>query len=174
MSSVTTTSTCSRPLWTPKRKPTISGEIVECRAHVLMTVRSPCLRRCTFFINLGSIYGPFLSDRDIIIRKYRLIFRLLALFHLAPLQNQRVRVFACSARLYAQGWLTPLRLRMLQTDRLRPFSTTMRMVYGVHCLPSHHRTSSQAAFTTSRTNALQPPIRVTSLADCGIRFLENQ
>jgi len=55
-----------RPSWTAIVRPTISGMIIEDRAHVRITSREP-LRRIapTFFISFGSTYGPFLIDLDI-------------------------------------------------------------------------------------------------------------
>ena len=55
-----------RPSWTAIVRPTISGMIIEERAHVRITLREPLWRIApTFFISFGSTYGPFLVDLDI-------------------------------------------------------------------------------------------------------------
>ena len=55
-----------RPSWTAIVRPTISGMIIEDRAHVRITLREPLWRIApTFFISFGSTYGPFLIDLDI-------------------------------------------------------------------------------------------------------------
>ena len=55
-----------RPSWTAIVRPTISGMIIEDRAHVRITLREPLWRIApTFFISFGSTYGPFLVDLDI-------------------------------------------------------------------------------------------------------------
>src|SRR3989338_5501915 len=47
----------------PKVNPTISGIIVELRAQVLITVKSPTLSRPNFFRIEGWMYGPFFNER---------------------------------------------------------------------------------------------------------------
>src|SRR6266404_4473608 len=66
MFSVTNTGTCTLPLCTAMVRPTNSGAIVEARAQVLITERSSAPRAATFLASLGSIYGPFLSERLIL------------------------------------------------------------------------------------------------------------
>src|SRR5690606_17853894 len=52
------------PLWTASVCPTNSGEIVEARAHVLMTRFSPrAFIAWIFSRSRASMYGPFLIDR---------------------------------------------------------------------------------------------------------------
>src|SRR3972149_7153642 len=63
ISSVTRTSRCVLPLYTPKRNPTISGEIWLERAHVFIIAAVDALLPTSFSKSLGSIYGPFFSDR---------------------------------------------------------------------------------------------------------------
>ena len=54
-----------RPSWMASVSPTISGIIIEERAHVRIASRAPVERAFrTFFINFSSTYGPFLTERD--------------------------------------------------------------------------------------------------------------
>src|SRR5205823_9513312 len=67
MFSLMKTGTCFRPSWTATVWPTISGKMVESRAQVRTTFLSrPALSLAIFCWRLGSMYGPFLSERDIL------------------------------------------------------------------------------------------------------------
>src|SRR5580704_3367002 len=65
MFSVTTTFTWVLPLCTKKVNPTNSGAILQARDQVLISVL-PAWPFNTFFKTLGSTYGPFFADLDII------------------------------------------------------------------------------------------------------------
>src|SRR5581483_12358704 len=66
MFSETKIGTWRRPSCTPIVSPTISGMIVEARDHVRITVRAfERFTASTFLSSFGSMYGPFLTDRDI-------------------------------------------------------------------------------------------------------------
>src|SRR5688572_18089144 len=67
MFSVTKTGMWRLPLWTPKVKPTMSGEIVERRDHVLIAggFFPPSAIRCSVRTMLKSINGPFFNERGI-------------------------------------------------------------------------------------------------------------
>jgi len=60
------------PLCTPNLYPTISGVIIEARAQVLIGVVLPGFERAKCFKILSWIYGPFLSDRGMVVKsKYK-------------------------------------------------------------------------------------------------------
>src|SRR5688572_18363264 len=88
MFSTTMTGVCWRPLWTPIVNPTISGVMTEARDHVLMTVLSPAFSLETFSMSLGSVNGPFFSDRLILLAALHDEFRRL-LLALAGLDAER-------------------------------------------------------------------------------------
>src|SRR3989338_629860 len=67
MSSPTSTGINSFPLCTPKVKPTISGEIDECRDQVLITTFSSLRSFKTFSNNRWSTNGPFLKLLDMVL-----------------------------------------------------------------------------------------------------------
>ncbi len=61
------TDTWTLPLCTPIVYPTISGVIVQDLSHVFTTTLSVILIFDNFSSNLWFTYGPFLSDRDIVL-----------------------------------------------------------------------------------------------------------
>src|SRR5205807_9848279 len=66
MFSLMNTGTCLRPSWTATVCPTISGKIVDARAHVRTTRLSrEAFSRAILSARLWSMYGPFFSDLDI-------------------------------------------------------------------------------------------------------------
>src|SRR5215204_1302146 len=70
------------PLCTPNVRPTISGEIVERRDHVLIAggFLPPSAIRCSVLATLRSIKGPFFNERGIFLKsqisnfKFEIIF----------------------------------------------------------------------------------------------------
>src|SRR5688572_14198862 len=68
MSSVTNTFKCVLPLWTMNVWPTNSGTMVQARAQVVTASFTPeSFCRSILANNFASTYGPFLSERPIII-----------------------------------------------------------------------------------------------------------
>src|SRR5688572_25106631 len=148
MSSVTNTFKCVLPLWTMNVWPTNSGTIVQARAHVVTASFTPeSFCRSIFAKSFASTYGPFLSERPIIIPakpqaavlpelpasrlRISLLFRyqlLYAVAAAAPAADDCfVRCFAALARHAALGALA------LRADRVAAalgaaFAATVRMV----------------------------------------------
>ena len=61
-----------RPSWMARVSPTISGIIIEERAHVRIASRAPVDRALrTFFISFSSTWGPFLTERDMTVYQRR-------------------------------------------------------------------------------------------------------
>ena len=70
MFSVMNKGICLRPSCTAMFSPTISGTMVDARDHVRITAREfVCCAMDTLRKSLGSMYGPFLTDRDIFLQR---------------------------------------------------------------------------------------------------------
>src|SRR2546428_13426033 len=130
MFSLTKTGTCLRPSCTPTVWPTISGKIVESRAHVRTTFLSLlALSLAIFSCRLGSMYGPFLSERDI-------------LFLLPAPDDQLVGGLLPLARAQAQRRLAPGGLRVPAGPRLA-LASAVGVIGRVHGRAAHGRAHAQ-------------------------------
>lgn len=134
MFSVMYMGTCRRPSWTAMVWPTICGKMVLARLQVRTTFFSfRVFMASIFFKSLGSMNGPFFSDRDISSTLYPVKFsnRALAAALAAVAHNVFVGLLV-TASLVSKGWFTPRSFRTGHTNRLAAFTTTMRMVAGGH------------------------------------------
>src|SRR5882672_160848 len=126
------------PLCTASVCPTISGEMVERRAHVLSTRFSPFM--FIFVIrwsSRSSMNGPF----------FVLLGMFLSLFAqvLAPAQDQTRAGFLALARLATVG-KSPRAARRATSAGLA-FAATERVVDRIHCHAAHARTLAKPART---------------------------
>ena len=151
MFSVMKIGTCRLPSCTAMVRPSMSGMIVDARAHVLITA-CPLLAciRSTLRASLGCTYGPFLVDLDMLIT-----LRILSVWHT---QSHRRSAFSrmltatasssndkfAAVLLFVTGSvsksrLAPRRLRAGHSDWGAPLAAAVRMVSGRHYNSAHLR-----------------------------------
>src|SRR5690349_15298207 len=111
--------------------------------------------------------GPFFSDRDISYL-YRLAVRLTATTH-----NILVG-FLVFAGLVAQCGFAPRALRTGQTNRLAPFTTTVRMIARCHCGTADGRADALVALATGFTKFDIAMIEIADLTNRCVTDLPDQ
>src|SRR6188472_1069988 len=126
--------------------------MTEGRDHVLMMVLSPAFSLETFSMSLGSVNGPFFSDRDIL---------------LAALHDEFGRLLLALAGLDAERGLAPRGLRMLHADRVLTFTTAVRVVHRVHDLAADARAEALMAHAAGLAETDEPMVRIGDGADRG-------
>src|SRR5579859_5381575 len=136
--------------------------MVEARLQVLITRFSfRSFSASTFLSSRASMNGPFFSERDIF--QPILLFPLTAL--VGPAANDEAIGTAVVARLIAERWLAPRRLRTWHPDRRAALTATVRVTGRVHRRTAHRWPPTLPAITSGLADLDVAMFQVADLSE---------
>ena len=87
--------------------------------------------------------------------------------------NPAIRIFA-AAGFYTECMQTPRSLRIFHSDWTASFTSTMRMVVGVHGFPTHFRTLSSVTIAAGFTDRHFPVVRIRYTTHGGVALFVHK
>lgn len=107
------------------------------------------------------------------LKECTLVGLLLSLLLCATADDEFIVWAVRTARLDAECMLTPWGLRILKTDRRVSFSSSVRVVYGVHGLTENFRLLTFPTVTTCFSDSDEVMVRVGNASDGGVTLVTN-